>query len=92
MPANTDSGYEHFKMIRENSAYRNFLRLEELEAEMQPSLAQNVPEERTITIQEPWTKSQWQVVNQLRAQVLYLQKKVLEKAEYKKKVDKHYKY
>ena len=33
---------EHDYLVRHDSAYRNFIMLEELQAEMQPSIAQNV--------------------------------------------------
>ena len=43
-------------------------------------------------VQEPWTKNQWDYVQQLSARVLHLQGKVLEKGGYKGKVDKQYIY
>jgi len=103
MNANTKEGYEHFKLIRESPAYRNFLRIEEMQAEMQPSLAQEKEKEsfppyppikkEKKNNEEPWSKNQWDVVNQLRAGFLYLQNNLnihIDKSS--KGKNKYYKY
>ena len=48
---NIPSAYEHFKLIRESSEYRNFLMMEEMMAEMQPEFAQNIEHEYPKTEQ-----------------------------------------
>jgi len=45
---------EHFKMIRENPSYRNFLMLEEIRNEIEPTWgkADVLPEEQTLSSKE----------------------------------------
>lgn len=69
---------EHYRLIRTDASYRNFLMLEEMQAEMQPSLSSslNVPE--PLKEREQWSPRQWDVVNQLRAEIKHLSNKVVE--------------
>lgn len=69
---------EHFRLIRTDASYRNFLMLEEMQAEMQPSLASSQNIQEPLKEREQWSPKQWDTVNQLRSQVKHLSNKVVE--------------
>jgi len=48
MEYNRPESYEHYTLIRTNPAYRNFIMLEEMRAEMQPALAPPIAPEPII--------------------------------------------
>ena len=82
---------EHFKLIRENPEYRNFLMMEEMRAEMQPSLSsyQEPKEEEVKHIYQYYhsdiSRKQWDTFEQTIRKVDYLERKLNETSDKKKK-------
>lgn len=63
--------YEHFKLIRENSSYRIYLALEELQAQSEAPLAPYEAQPVPVQLLQPeWGKRQWDVVLQVKAEVV----------------------
>ncbi len=70
---------EHYREIRTNPLYRIACQMDEIAMLQEPSLNQDREEPIVGTPTEPeWTKGQWYVVNQLKAQVLFLSSKINE--------------
>ena len=71
--------YEHYRQLENDPLYlADFLidvRMEEMSAYM-PRTPE--PVEVVATPQEPWVKKQWDIVNQYRAETLYLKQKLNE--------------
>ncbi len=70
----------HYKRVREDPMYRLQLQISDMRAELEPAHSQYIPEEPIISNKEdePWSNKQWDTINQLKAQVLFLSSKVNE--------------
>ena len=68
----------HYREIERNPAYRAAWNLDELQMQMEPSLASLRAEPVEVREPEEWDYHQWQTIQQIRAELIYVRKQLAE--------------